>query len=59
MTHNNLHNADVNSWLETIWDALSAYREDCIPEGEDRYDREWENICTAMAWVSEELGVSD
>lgn len=49
-----LTRADKNSWLETIWDALHGYREDCIP-GDEAYDHIWDDICTAMAWISEEL----
>jgi hypothetical protein len=37
------------SWLNTIWDAL----EKMTPENDD----EWNDICTAMAWVAEELDV--
>jgi len=47
------------SWLETVWDALGGYREDCIPEGEEMYDEEWDDICTAMAFIREELGLPD
>lgn len=48
---------DKASWLNTVWDALFAYREDLIPEGDEHYDNVWSDICTAMAWISEELGV--
>lgn len=41
--------------LNIIWDALCAYRADLIPEGEPAYDEEWNDICTAMAWIEEEL----
>lgn len=54
-----LHAYDPESWLETIWQALHAYREDCIPEGEKFYDDEWSDICTAMAWIREEMGLPD
>lgn len=49
-----LTRADKVSWLETIWDALHGYREDCIPPDEE-YDYIWNDICTAMAWIGEEL----
>jgi hypothetical protein len=49
-----LTRADKGSWLETIWDALHGYRENCIPEGEE-YDPIWDDICTAMAWIEEEM----
>ncbi len=41
--------------LETVWDALHAYREDLIPEGDEQYDEIWDDICTAMAWIEERL----
>jgi len=50
---------DTETWLETIWDALHKYRDKCIPEGELAHDDEWSDICTAMAWLQEELEVTD
>jgi len=50
-----LTRADRDSWLETIWDALHGFREDCIPEGDTSYDEQWDDICTAMAWITEEI----
>lgn len=44
-----------DSWLETVWDALHAYREDLIPEGDEQYDEIWNDICTAMAWITENV----
>jgi hypothetical protein len=46
---------DLDSILETIWQALEGYREDCIPEGQADYDDQWSDICTAMAWIQEDL----
>lgn len=45
---------NMNSWVDTIWDALQVcHGDDLNPE-----DREqWDEICTAMAWIAEELGV--
>lgn len=54
LTHSN-----KASWLETIWCALECHRENSIPEGVDEYDEEWDDICTAMAWITEELGMSE
>ena len=51
----NLRANDVPSMLETIWNALEGYRENCIPEGETQYDDQWSDICTAMAWIEEDL----
>jgi hypothetical protein len=50
-------NFDPEGSLNTIWDALHAYREDCIPEGDESYDRQWDAICTAMAEIREGLGL--
>ena len=49
--------SDVQSWLDVVWDALHSHRETCIPEGDPAYDAEWDEICTAMAWITEGLGV--
>ena len=49
-----LHAQDPNSWLETVWDALEAYR-DFIPEGDKANDDQWSDICTAMAWIDETI----
>ena len=48
---------DTAELLEIVWDALTAYREDLIPEGDQMYDKEWDDICTAMAWITEDLGL--
>jgi hypothetical protein len=42
---------DTKAQLELIWEALECYREDCI-SGEE-YDSKWDDICTAMAWITE------
>jgi hypothetical protein len=55
MTDETLTHGNRESWLETIWNALHSHRETCIPEGEPAYDAEWDEICTAMAWVREAL----
>ncbi len=41
--------------LELIWNALEFYREEGIPEGTEEYDEEWNEICTNMAWIEEQL----
>ena len=46
---------DISEQLAIVWAALEAYRADLIPEGEEAYDEEWNNICTAMAWIEEDL----
>ncbi len=50
-----LKSNDLDSILDTIWDALEGYRENCIPEGDPQYDTKWGDICTAMAWIAEDL----
>lgn len=51
-----LTRADRASWLETVWNALHRFQEDCLPTDE-AYDHIWDDICTAMAWIAEELNV--
>lgn len=41
--------------LDLIWNALHFYREHGIPEGDLNYDDEWSDICSAMAWIKEDL----
>jgi hypothetical protein len=50
---------DIRSAIDTIWQALEAYREDCIPESDPTYDEQWSDICTAMAWIQEDLNVME
>lgn len=45
----------MRKWLKTVWDALHAYREDCIPEGDVMYDEQWDEICTAMAHIEDAI----
>ena len=54
-----LHALDPNTWVETVWDALGNYRTDLIPEGDKTNDDQWDNICSAMHWISETLGVEE
>lgn len=54
----NLTHANQQSWIDTLWDALHVYRENCIPEGPRSFDAEWDELCTAMAWLTEELGLT-
>jgi len=46
---------DIKEQLNIIWAALEAYREDLIPEGDEQFDEEWSDICTAMAVIEEDL----
>jgi hypothetical protein len=54
-----LHALDPNTWVETVWDALGNYRTDVIPEGDKKNDDQWDDICSAMGWISETLGVEE
>ncbi len=45
--------------LELIWNALHFYREHGIPEGVQEYDNEWSDICTEMAWITEDLNIEE
>lgn len=46
---------DPKSWLNTIWQALYIYQEEYLPDGDEKYDDEWNDITTAMAWITEAL----
>lgn len=46
---------DPASWLAIVWDGLASHRETCIPEGAPEHDAEWDDICSAMAWITEEI----
>jgi hypothetical protein len=47
---------DTAAQLDFIWQALEAYRDEVIPEGKPSHDEEWDDICTAMWWITEDLG---
>lgn len=44
--------------IKDVWDALSDYRENCIPEGEENYDEQWNDICFAMEHITNAAGSS-
>jgi hypothetical protein len=48
---------DLKQQLKTVWDALHAYREDCISEGDEMHDEIWDDVCLAMAVIEENLGI--
>ena len=48
---------DKESWMKTIWDALDEYH-DLIPDDLEHEDKK-DDICTAMAWIREDLGLPD
>ena len=41
---------NAESHYETIWIALENYHDQCI----SGCDNEWDDICTAMAWIKED-----
>lgn len=46
--------------LDIIWEALHAYRYQCIPEGSTlENDDKWGDICTVMSWIQDELGLGE
>jgi hypothetical protein len=47
---------DKTAQLEVIWEALECYREDCISGPE--HDSQWDDICTVMAWIQENMEVT-
>jgi len=49
LTHN-----DRASWIAIIWDVINGTSE--VNEGRNE-DEEWDDVCTAMAWIMEEIGV--
>jgi hypothetical protein len=46
---------DIKQQLEIIWDALHAYREDSVSEGDEMHDAIWDEVCTAMSVIEENL----
>jgi hypothetical protein len=42
------------SWIATVWNTLEMWHGDEL-DPEDR--EQWDDICTAMAWIAEELNV--
>ena len=49
---------DIKQQLEIIWDALHAYREDSVSEGDEMHDAIWDEVCTAMSVIEENLKVA-
>ena len=38
--------------IKDVWTALSDYRENCIPEGDENYDEQWDDLCFAMEHIT-------
>jgi hypothetical protein len=45
------------SWMPALWEALEAFRENCAPEGNPESDADWDDLCSIMAWLREDLGL--
>jgi hypothetical protein len=45
---------DPKSWLQTVWGMVDAYHDEL---GREPPEEDWDDFCTAMAWIAEELGV--
>jgi hypothetical protein len=55
-----LTKADKGSWLATVWAALedyADYTEDGAVYDKEHHEKKWDEINTAMSWVTEELGL--
>lgn len=50
-----LHADDPRTWKNCIWAALHAHHEENPTHFEENPD-EWGDICTAMAYIQEEIG---
>jgi len=51
---------DRAAWLSTIWTALEEWQEEYegrAAVGTDTYEQRWDDICTAMAWIHEDLNI--
>jgi hypothetical protein len=46
---------DTVQAIAVVWEALGALREDLILEGTDSDDKQWDEVCTAMAWIEKAL----
>ena len=48
---------DIEEQMEIVWAALGKYRDALIPEGIIDHDNAWDEICTAMAVIAEDLNL--
>lgn len=48
---------DIQDAIKTVWLALEGYRQHVAPEGNPEHDGAWDDVCTAMAVICEDLGV--
>ena len=54
-----LTGGDTTEALRVIWQALHCFREDCIGEATANNDEQWDEVCTAMAWIEEDINAPE
>ena len=47
---------DAASWIIALWEPLQHWRHNLCEEGDEVDDKDWDEVCTVMAWLTEELG---
>ena len=47
---------DEQSWLIAVWSALNHWRSLALEEGDPTDEKDWDEVCSSMAWITEELG---
>lgn len=47
---------DAASWIIALWEPLQHWRHTLCEEGDEEDDKDWDEVCTVMAWLTEELG---
>lgn len=53
-------NFSVRESLDVVWEALHGYHDVYIMDSDQpEREEEWNDICLAMAWIQEALGVDD
>jgi hypothetical protein len=48
-------NFNIGESLDVVWKALHGYQEACLDHATDDASEEWDDICTAMAWITDAL----
>ena len=47
---------DAASWIIALWEPFQHWRHNLCEEGDEEDDKDWDEVCTVMAWLTEELG---
>ncbi len=50
---------DIQDSIKIVWLALEGYRQFVIPEGSKENDQAWDDVCTAMAIIQEDLDLEE